>query len=156
MKKGLFILGFLVLCSCVQRPEEKEEPKVENVTESLPKVELKVNVLSKAENQDERFGTESSVEVVLYIDGQKTDTYFDYGDGNFIENTLFLSSEVSEKSYTIHAEKETVKIVYVVYGSTEFMEFDDQGEPIPLSTWETSYSKNGSSWKKTGCEGDCE
>lgn len=156
MKKGLFILG-LVLCSCSQTTKEKEEePIVENVTESLPKVELKVDVLSKAENQDERFGTESSVEIVLFIDGQKIDTYFDYGDADFIDNTLFLSSEVSEKSYTIHAEKETVKIVYVVYGSTEFMEFDDQGEPIPMSTWETSYSKNGSTWKKTNCEGDCE
>lgn len=171
MKIGLIILSSLTLLACKNTTENEvntekiaestienpTENSTEKIVESLPKVELKVETLSREENRDERFGTESSSEVVLYIDGKKIDSYFEYGDGQMVDSTLFLSSEMSEKSYTFHTEKETVKVVFVKYGSTEFMDFDENGEPIPMSEWETIYTKNKSGeWKKIKCKGDCD
>lgn len=159
MKNGLILLSSLLLLACTNVPENGliTEDTTETVVEMLPKVELKVITLSKEENRDERFGTESSAEVVLYIDGKKIDSYFEYGDGQLVDSTLFLSSEMSDKSYTYHVEKNIVKIVFLKYGSTEFMEFDEEGDPIPMSEWESTYKKDKSGeWKMTECKGECE
>jgi hypothetical protein len=64
---------------------------------------FKFKVIKSAENQDQRPGNDSEIEVYLMIQNQLIDTYTDFGTPELESNKtkLYLNSEMSEKNYEI-------------------------------------------------------
>jgi hypothetical protein len=85
----------------------------------------------------------------LFIDDSIADSYTDFGSGEYSkeEMTLYLQSDISQKTYAIKIINEYQAIVSLI------IFFDGEEREI----WKKTYSTNGvQKWSKTKCEGDCE
>jgi hypothetical protein len=72
-------------------------------SQNLPQVSLECVIVKAEAGQDESYGSNDEVKINLYIDGLILDSYFSYGTCDYYEDskTLYVNSDISEKSYEI-------------------------------------------------------
>ncbi len=84
---------------------ESQKRELDSIQHALPaEVNFKFEIINKAENQDERFGTDSQIKIYPRIGNQIIDTYSDFGDTTLVDGNqheFYLSSEFSDKYYQI-------------------------------------------------------
>ncbi|MFN6040218.1 MAG: hypothetical protein ACK452_17230 [Bacteroidota bacterium] len=86
-----------------------------------PKFYLTYNAINASKGQDARNGSNDEIIVKLYANNVKIDSYSDFGSGEYSEEemSLFLSSDISEKTYKINVlndSKITVSYVLILQG----------------------------------------
>ena len=113
-------------------------------------VTFEEEVVSVAEDQDERFGNDSKTCLKFCIDGNKIDKYCDYGVATISNDitpvTAWLTSENLEKYFTAEiVDSNNVNVLKIV--------LTNEGE---REIWARKYhlSQNGK-WAITECIGDC-
>lgn len=128
------------------------EKEIASLKNKIPaEANFKLKVISKVENQDERFGTDSEIELYLIIENQKIDTYLEFGepDLNSEKTYVQLNSEMSEKSYEIVSISTTKVLVKRNFFCSDC--------DIQESQFEKIYQKDAYGiWKYLSCSGDCE
>jgi hypothetical protein len=82
---------------------------------------LTYNAINASKGQDARNGSNDEIIVKLYANNVKIDSYSDFGSGEYSEEemSLFLSSDISEKTYKINVlndSKITVSYVLILQG----------------------------------------
>ena len=82
---------------------ESQKRVLDSIQNALPaEVNFKFEIINKAENQDDRFGTDSQIKIYPRIGNQIVDTYSDFGDTTLVkgnQHEFYLSSEFSDKHY---------------------------------------------------------
>lgn len=84
---------------------ESQKRVLDSIQHALPtELNFQFEIISKVENQDERFGTDSQINIYPRIGNQIIDTFSDFGDVSPIKDNqheFYLSSEFSDKYYQI-------------------------------------------------------
>lgn len=120
-----------------------------NAKNNPPKVYLSYSITNNTGNQETTNLSSDEIAVNLYINNVKIDTYIDYGSGEYIEEdlSLYLQSDISQKTYTIQILNDTeVNITYILF-------FEGEGREV----WKKTYSVSDQNyWTISQCEGNCE
>ena len=107
-------------------------------------------ITQEEENQDERFGSDNEVEIILKIDNQIVDSFSEYGELvlNDSKTVVDLTSELMEKHYEIVSKSPTK----VIIKKNSFCSDCKKQETNKLII----YQKNShGDWKFLSCSGDC-
>lgn len=89
-----------------------------NAKNNPPKVYLSYSIINNTDNQEATNLSSDETAVILNINNIKIDTYIDYGSGEYIEEdlSLYLQSDISQKTYTIQILNDTqVVIAYILF-----------------------------------------
>jgi hypothetical protein len=105
--------------------------------------------LKNVSGQDARSLSNNEVKINFYIGDYLTDSYFDFGSGEFSSEDLsyYLQSDLSQKTYQIKKNNNST------YSVTLTLFFE--GEERVL--WEKQYVLDANYlWIKSNCKGDCD
>jgi len=124
--------------------------KIESLNKSLqPSVYLTYKISQFDKDQDARNLSNDEIKISLYINDLIIDTYTDYGSGEYSKEdmSLYLASDMSQKTYSISIINEHQIVVYYT------LFFDGEERKI----WNRTYSMlKDNNWSESVCEGDCE
>jgi hypothetical protein len=108
-------------------------------------------IIKLVDNQDGRFGSDTEVKLNLIIQNQLVDTYSEFGipELNSTKNEIFLTSEMSEKTYEIKPISATSIILKYHFFCSDCETQEKE--------FEKGYIKDDNGvWRYHSCIGDCE